>query len=176
MEASFLPANDVESADVTDYRKELVETLTKARKHAVQSIQRAQKHYKSYYDKVYKCSPVISKVGELVLIRFPQEESGKQRKLSRPWHGPYRVVEVGIAAQRVYTSKNDIIRVHMDRVTRCPLTFPSGYYWYGDCRHGPGRPPRLSLMGPQIDQVMIPQTWIPRNLPNLRNLTQRRTL
>ena len=117
VEASFLPTNDVESADVTDYLEELIETLTKVREHAVQSIQKAQQHYKSYYDKVHKCSPVSFKVGESVLIRFPQEELGKQRKLSRPWHGPYRVVEVtpsGVAAQRVYTSKNDIIRVHMD--------------------------------------------------------------
>ena len=26
-------------------------------------------------------------------LSFPQEESGKNRKLSRPWHGPYRVMQ-----------------------------------------------------------------------------------
>ena len=29
-----------------------------------------------------------------VMIRFPQDETGKEHKLSRPWHGPYRVLEV----------------------------------------------------------------------------------
>ena len=46
-------------------------------------------HYKKYYNKVNKCSPVQFKIGGLVLIRFPQEESGKFRKLSCLWHGPY---------------------------------------------------------------------------------------
>ena len=60
-----------------------------ARDHATQSIQKAQKHYKKHYDKVNKYSPMQFKIGDLVLIRFPQEESGKFRKLSHPWHGPY---------------------------------------------------------------------------------------
>ena len=34
-------------------------------------------------------------LGDWVLVRFPQEDSGRQRKLSRPpWHGPYRIAEV----------------------------------------------------------------------------------
>ena len=67
------------------------------------------------------------------------------RKLSRPWHGPYRVVQVtktGVMAQRVYNSKGDQIHVHLHRVTRCPPNFPAGYYWYGERRYGPGRPPK----------------------------------
>ena len=156
IEAAFLPSTEVEMADLADYRQELALTLTRARDHATQSIQVAQKQYKKYYDKVNKCSPVKIKVGDSVLIQFPQEESGKQRKLSRPWHGPYRVVEVtptGIAAQREYTAKDDIIRVHLNRVTRCPLSFPAGYYWYGDRRCGPGRSPKVvaDSTGDQIE-------------------------
>jgi len=146
IESAFLPVNEVEGADLTDYRQELTETLAQARELAATSIQTAQKQYKKYYDKVNKCSPAPFKIGDHVLIQFPQEESGQQRKLSRPWYGPYRVVEVtptGIAARRVYTSKDDIIRVHLNRVTRCPLTFPAGYHWYGDRRYGPGRPPKM---------------------------------
>ena len=45
--------------------------------------------------------------------------------------------------KRVYTSKDDIIRVHLNQVTRCPLNFPFGYFWYGDRRNGPGRPPKV---------------------------------
>lgn len=32
------------------------------------------------------------KIGDWVLIYFPSEDSGKQHKLSCPWHGPYHVV------------------------------------------------------------------------------------
>ena len=79
------------------------------------------------------------------MIRFPQDETGKERKLSRPWHGPYRVLEVtetGILAEKVYAPQDRRIQVHLERVTRCPRNFPSGYYWYGSCRQGPGRPPK----------------------------------
>ena len=27
------------------------------------------------------------------MVKFPQEEQGRMRKLSHPWHGPYRVIE-----------------------------------------------------------------------------------
>ena len=32
-------------------------------------------------------------VGDWVLVRFPQDESGKSRKLARPQRGPYRFLE-----------------------------------------------------------------------------------
>ena len=105
IEAAFLPADEVQTAELTDYRQELAVTLAKARDLAAQSIQAAQKKYKRQYDRIHKCSPVPYKEGDWILIRFPHEESGKIRKLSRPWQGPYRVLEVtstGVLAQRVY--------------------------------------------------------------------------
>ncbi len=74
--------------------------LSSARSLAVESIQKAQKVYKHYYDRQ---KPF--KVGDQVLIRFPSEEQGKLRKLSRPWHGPYRIIareDPDISAVKVY--------------------------------------------------------------------------
>lgn len=145
IEAAFLPADEVQTAELTDYRQELAVTLARARDLAAQSIQAAQRKYKRQYDRIHKCSPVPYKEGDWILIRFPHEESGKMRKLSRPWHGPYRVFEVtamGVSAERVYTSKSDPIHVHLYRVSKCPPNFPAGNYWYGDSRNGPGRPPK----------------------------------
>ena len=56
---------------------------------ALKSIRKAQKRYKAQYDK--GATPSEVKVGDWVFVHFPQEEMGKMRKLSRPWHGPYRV-------------------------------------------------------------------------------------
>ena len=84
-------------------------------------------------------------LGEWILIRFPQEESGANRKLSRPWHGPYRVInssDTGVTAVKVYFPDEPCIQVHQSRVSRCPEAFPAGFYWYGNRRAGPGRPPR----------------------------------
>ena len=71
------------------------------------------------------------RIGQWVLIRHPQEESGPNRKLSRPWYGPFRITSVertGVTAKkRVYgNAVKDPIRVHLQRVTRCPPAFPAG--------------------------------------------------
>ena len=145
IEASLLPASEVEQMEVTDYRREMTQMLTKARDMAAQSIQRAQESYKRQYDKINKCAGAGHNVGDWILIRFPQEESGKLRKLSRPWHGPYRVTETtatGVTAVKVYGVDQKPIHVHLSRVSKCPPNFPAGYHWYGDRRSRPGRPPK----------------------------------
>ena len=46
------------------------------------------------------------RVGDWVFVKFPAEETGKNWKLSRPWFGPYRVLEKrdpNIIVRRVYT-------------------------------------------------------------------------
>ncbi len=47
---------------------------------------RAQGRYKFYYDRKAH--------SQTAFVRFPQDETGKRRKLSRPWHGPYRVTDL----------------------------------------------------------------------------------
>ena len=142
-EAAFLPTQEIESADVTDYRLELATSLKQARELAAVSIQQAQQRYKKYYDR--KSKPSILRKSDWVMIRFPQDETGARRMLSRPWHGPYRVLttsETGITAEKVYAPQDGQIQVHLHRVTRCPRDFPAGYFWYGSRRQGPGRPPK----------------------------------
>ena len=77
-------------------------------------------------------------------MRFPQEETGRQRKLSRPWFGPYRVLsqdDPDITVVKVYRPQDGQIQIHQSRVKPCP-NFPAGFFWYGTRRHGPGRLPK----------------------------------
>jgi len=67
-------------------------------------------------------------------------ETRANRKLSRPWFGPFRITGVGIIAKWIYG--NSTKDVHLQCVTRCPPGFPAGYYWYGGCCSGPGHPPK----------------------------------
>jgi hypothetical protein len=90
-EAALLPVHSLEPDTVENYREELTLSLTSARELAATSFQRAQQRYKKLYDR--KAVKRDYQIGDWVLVRFPQEESGKQRKLSRPWHGPYQIVE-----------------------------------------------------------------------------------
>ena len=50
--------------------------------------------YKKYYDQYSKM------LGDWIL-RFPAEETGKQRKLFKLWYGPL-LTETGVTAVKVY--------------------------------------------------------------------------
>jgi hypothetical protein len=58
------------------------------------------------------------RVGDWVLVRFPYEETGKNRKLFQPWHGPYRVLyyrEPDVIVVKVYFPQETQIQVHQTR-------------------------------------------------------------
>ena len=142
-EAALLPPASLDPTTVADYREQLVLSLSTARALAVDSIKQAQRKYKRLYDR--RSAPSHLKVGDWVLVRFPQEEIGKMRKLSRPWHGPYRIVthkEPDVTVVKVYRPQDTAIRVHLSCVAPCPSELPPGFYWYGAKRHSPGRPPK----------------------------------
>ena len=142
-EAAFMPLTDICPVQMEDYREQLMATLSSARELAATSIQKAQKRYKHQYDRDTKTTSL--KIGEWVFIRFPQDESGRLRKLSKPWHGPYRIIEKrdpDVTAVKVYYPQHGQICVHQSCVCKCPVDFPGGYFWYGGKRKGPGRPPK----------------------------------
>lgn len=90
-EAALLPPEPFSPCDLTDYREELILSLSSARELAVENIRKGQTRTKQRYDRT--ANSIQFTIGDWILIRFPAEESGKRRKLSKPWHGPYRVLE-----------------------------------------------------------------------------------
>lgn len=115
-----------------NYKEEVMMSLSSARALAVEAIMKAQERYKRYYDR----SAVQSdyRVGDWVFIRFPAVETGRNRKLSHPWQGPYRILQRNdpdITATKVYFPNDSQIQVHQQRVTKCPPELIAGYYWYG---------------------------------------------
>ena len=171
-EAALLPAEEIEPADITDYRQEMILALSNARKLAADSIQEAQKRYKRNYDHTSRTTTY--QLGEWILIRFPQEESGANRKLARPWHGPYRVrdsSDTGVTAVKVYFPDEAPIQVHQSRVSRCPRGFPAGFYWYGSRRAGPGRPLRWIEQLLSDSDGALEATTNDTNLPEIEEPT-----
>lgn len=84
------------------------------------SIQQAQRRYKNLYDR--KAMSKEYRVGDWVLVKFPADETGRNRKLARPWHGPYRIVtceEPDITVSKVYFAQDGTIQVHQSRVAPC---------------------------------------------------------
>ena len=157
-EAAFLPPSQVSATVPSDYRQEVIQALSHARQLAALSIQKAQSRYKSQYDK--KTQEFKYHIGDWVFIHFPQEESGRLRKLSRPWHGPYRIVSVSepdVTVSNIYFPQDKYIQVHATRVRPCPPDLPAGFFWYGGKRLGPGHPPQW------VEQLLQSGTsFIPR--------------
>ena len=158
-EAALLPTHVVEATEVTDYHEELVLSLSTARRLAAESIQAAQAKYKRSYDRHSR--EIDYQLGDWVLIRFPQEESGRMRKLSRPWHGPYRIVDrrdPDVTIVKVYAPQDGQIQVHQSRVAFCPPELPAGFFWYGKRSSSVKRDTNLFVNAPECDLSLIIST------------------
>ena len=78
-EAALLPPRELKATSVSDYREQLMLSLSSARKCACETLKKAQKRYKKGYDKC--CHKTCADVGDWILIKFPQE-SRKNQTLS----------------------------------------------------------------------------------------------
>ena len=141
-EASFLPPESLDPTDLGSYREELMVSLSSARELAASSIQEAQKSYKTQYDK--RVRVVDFRLGDWVFVRFPEEETGRNRKLSRPWYGPFRIIgkqDPNLTVRKVYFPEDPELTIHQLRVCPSPSMLPAGFYWYGAKRRSQGRTP-----------------------------------
>ena len=95
------------------------------------------------------------------MIYFPQDETGKSRKLSHPWHGPYRIIsrdDPDITVTKIYFPDDPSLQVHQSRAQHCPPSLPSEFYWYGAKRSRPGRPSKkiLKQLVPLVTEIKTP--------------------
>ena len=112
------------------YKEELVSTISDAWDLARESVKKAQKAQKRVYDK--RSRELNLKAGERVFVYMPKEKASKAYKFARPFHGPFRVMDVletGVIVQPVDRPQDGSIRVAFDRVRRCPTRVPEGVSW-----------------------------------------------
>ena len=106
--------------DLDEYKEGLLESLTLAWKLASENVEKSQVAQKKAYDR--KTKEVDLRAGERVMVRMPSESQGKDWKLARPFHGPYRVLQVtptNTEVRLVDQPKGESIFVALDRVRRC---------------------------------------------------------
>ena len=138
-ETALLPPQASECTDLTDYREELVLSLSTARELATKSIKATQTHHKKQYDK--RAKVVDMRVGDWTFVHFPQDKTGK---LSRPWRGPFRIIsrdDPDGSVVEVYFPEEGPLQVHQRRVCSCPNALPIGFYWYSGTRKSSKRVP-----------------------------------
>ena len=115
--------------DLREYGADLASHMGEAWDLARQCIHKAQKKQKHYYDK--KARPPNFRVGDRVFLFKPAEKTGPLRKFARPYHGPFRVMEMDVniaKIRRVDKSEEDAILVAVDRLRRCPSEV-SNEFW-----------------------------------------------
>ena len=68
------------------------------------------------------------KVGERVMVYMPTDVAGKERKLARPYHGPYRIVALtptNAEVKLVDVVDDPSIFVALDRLCQCYPEIPN---------------------------------------------------
>ncbi len=142
--------------------------MAEAWKLAKDNIDKAQDAQKRKYDA--KRAEVDLKVGERVMVFMPSETQGQNRKLARPFHGPYRVLALTPTNAEVCLvddPKQDSIFVALDRVRRC-YTELGNSTWTGPRKKR--RRAKKSRQSQGTAQASVPAA--PRAGPVTRSMTR----
>ena len=165
--------------DVEDYRTELLCTLKKTHALALESIRKAQEKQKRFYDR--QSTATKFKIGDRVMVYMPSETSGKDRKLARPYHGPYRVIsltQTNAEVKLIERPTEPTIFVALNRLRKCYPEQPNDC-WLGKKKtlrktprpRSPGTdtsqppPPQGNLRRGPVTRSMKKVTWKPADVP-----------
>ena len=131
-EAALTKPRTCYQVDIDDFKTDLVCNLSVAWSSAQQNIGQAQRKQKQQYDGKAKSRKYC--VGDWVFFHMPSEVRGKAWKFARPFHGPYRILEltpVNASVRLVDRPQDQPIFVSLDRIRRCPEEIPDDETWSG---------------------------------------------
>uniref|UniRef100_A0A1X7V3D6 Reverse transcriptase RNase H-like domain-containing protein n=1 Tax=Amphimedon queenslandica TaxID=400682 RepID=A0A1X7V3D6_AMPQE len=108
------------AVDIVDYREDILSSLSAAWKLAADNIKKAQAYQKYHYDRARKSFSIH--IGDCVMVYMPFDVQWKDWKLSRPFHGPYRVLTVtptNAEVKLVSDPRLPSLFVNLDRIRPC---------------------------------------------------------
>ena len=135
--------------DLDDFKTDLTTNFTEAWQLAKQNVKKAQKRQKKYYDRKSK-TPQF-RVGGRVFVYQPGAIQGKAWKFSRPYHGPYRILELTDKNAKVCPVDQPQATptfVSLDRIRHCPDDLPD-VSWLGKTQRRTRRRPQKSALTPR---------------------------
>ena len=106
------------TTNLKEYGVELHSCMSEAWSLARVHINRAQKRQKGVYDQSSRGSNFQG--GERVFLYKPAEQTGAKRKFARPFHGPYRLVEVGTNTAKIRPVDRPAEEPILVALNRCP--------------------------------------------------------
>jgi len=111
--------------EVSEYIRELRDTLEEVHEHARKHLQTAQKRQKDHYDQRIAGEQI--EIGDRVFLHDPALKKGQTKKLHSPWQGPYIVItKIGDVTYRIQAEDNPRKRkvVHFNRLKACGVLKP----------------------------------------------------
>ena len=162
-EAALTQPRTCYQVDIDDFKTDLVCNLSDAWELARQNICQSQK---KHYDQ--KARMREYHIGDRVFVHMP-EVRGKAWKFARPFHGPYRILELTPinASVRLADRPQDIpIFVSLDRVRRCLEEIPNGKTWSRKKRNRKRRTGDTRKLAPEMEtQEPVAGPWSDRLRP-----------
>ena len=128
-EAALSADKDRSTLGLKEYGEYVSEGLTEAWNLAKRQVAKAQLHQKRYHDQLAR--PPKFTIGNWVFLFKPAEKIGENRKLARPYHGPYRIVDMSTNTayvRRVDKPQEEPILVALDCLRGCPEEVPDEFW------------------------------------------------
>lgn len=112
--------------DIESYAQEMALGTKIARKYAREVNARMRERMKDCYDRRIRVCDNPVKVGDRVYMEIPTEkQSSTHPKLTNPWEGPYRVVDISDSALVTLIHKDrEPVRVPFDMLRKLPKGIP----------------------------------------------------
>ena len=117
----LVPKETRVTRDLKEYGAALHQKMSDAWELARHSIGRAQKRQKHSYDQ--RARPPSFREGDRAFLFKPAEKTGAARKFARPFHGPYRILQLDASTARIRCvahPEEEPIVVSIARLRRCP--------------------------------------------------------
>jgi len=162
--AALCPEQVRRNVDLREYGVELATRMSTAWETARKCVQKAQKRQKQHYNT--KARQPKFAVGDRVFLLRPEEKTGATRKLTRPFHGPYRVMTVTASnahVRRVDQPQGETIFVALERLRRCPKEV-ADEFWPAKKPRKRGRPKKnlsTSSSGDDTSSTELPSAAPP---------------
>ena len=159
-ETALSPPVDRKELNLGEYGHNLVNNLSQAWNNARDSIKWSQKRQKTVYDRKSK---IVFKEGDRVFLYKPAAKSGKAHKFARPFHGPYRILEVttnDAKIQPVDRPQSEPILVALDRLRKCPAEVADDFW--------PKKETRRQNQQPTSSHKQLPQNTLRKRITSTR--------
>ena len=127
-EVALCPEERKKLIDLREYKSELAVQMSDAWRLARDQVKCTQKRQRIYCDR--KPRPPQFFTDNRVFLHKPAEKTGEGRKLERPYHGPYQIIELTVnnaQIRRIDMPHDEPIQVALDRLRRCPVEVPGEF-------------------------------------------------